>query len=112
MQTANEIAEGIIELLEKRGMIHSLPQVISLLSEHQASNMKFNVAIVRTAVEMKSHEKEMIKDQLSEMFGRPLQIEEHIDESVVGGMYIQVGDTVLDYTISTQLKQVQEYLEN
>lgn len=112
MQTAHEIAEGIIELLEKRGMIHSLPQIIDLLSEHQAAQKKFNIAVVRTAVELNTHEKEMIRTQLSELFGRPLQLEEHIDETIIGGMYIQVGDTVLDYTVSNQLQQVQDQLEN
>jgi len=111
MQTAQEIADGILMLLEKRGLTHSLPEVISLLSEHQAAQKKFNIAIIRTAIELNSNERDMIVEELSALFGRQLQIEEHIDETIIGGMYIQVGDTVLDYTVSNNLKQVQDRLE-
>lgn len=111
MNTAHEIAEGLLQLLEKRGQISALPDVISQLNDYQAKQSKNNVAIIRTAVELRESEREIIKKQLSEMFGRHLQIEEHVDESIIGGMYIQVGDTVIDYTVSAQMKQITEQLE-
>lgn len=111
MNSAHEIVEGLLQLLEKRGQISLLPEVISELNEYQSKKSRYNVAVVRTAVELRDSERETIKKQLSEMFGRQLQIEEHLDESIIGGMYIQVGDTVIDYTVSAQLKQITEQLE-
>jgi F-type H+-transporting ATPase subunit delta len=111
MNSAHEITEGLLQLLEKRGQIAALPEVIAQLTEYQAKQSRYNVAVIRTAVELRDSERELIKKQLSEMFGRHLQIEEHIDESIIGGMYIQVGDTVIDYTVSAQLKQITEQLE-
>jgi F-type H+-transporting ATPase subunit delta len=111
MNTAHEIVEGLIQLLEKRGQTGILPEVIAELTEYQAKQNRLNVAVIRTAVELRESEKDLIKKQLSEMFGRHLQLEEHIDESIIGGMYIQVGDTVIDYTVSAQIKQITEQLE-
>lgn len=111
MNTAQEIADGIVQLLEKRGQLAMLPQIIEILSESAASRSRFNVAVVRTAVALNNDEREMLKQQLSEMFGRQLQLDEQLDEGIVGGMYIQVGDTVLDYTLSSHLQQISEQIE-
>jgi F-type H+-transporting ATPase subunit delta len=111
MNSAQEIADGIVQLLEKRGQLAMLPQIIEVLQAHSAGISRYNVAIIRTAVALQNDEREMLKQQLSQMFGRQLQIDEQVDESIVGGMFIQVGDTVLDYTLSSSLKQIGEHLE-
>lgn len=111
MNSAQEIADGIVQLLDKRNQLALLPQIIEILQSHNAHTSRFNLAVIRTAVSLTSDEREMLKKQLSDMFGRPLQIEEQIDGTIVGGMYIQVGDTVLDYTLSSHLQQINEQIE-
>lgn len=111
MNSAQEITDGIIQLLEKRGQIGLLPEIVQLLEAHSASKSRYNVAVVRTSVPLQNEEREMLKSQLSQMFGRSLNIDEQIDETIVGGMFIQVGDTVLDYTLSSHLKQIGEHLD-
>ena len=111
MNSAHEIAQGLLELLEKRGQIAFLSDIIAQLNDFQNKQSRQNVAIIRTSVELRESEREILKKQLSEMFGRQLQIEEHLDEGIIGGMYIQVGDTVIDYTVSAQLKQITDQLE-
>jgi F-type H+-transporting ATPase subunit delta len=110
MNSAKEIAEGIIQLLEKRGQIAQLSEVISTLTAYQLKQNKNNVAVVRTAVNLTDSERQMLLEQLSSMFGRTLVLEEHVDENIIGGMYIQVGDTVLDYTLNSAVKQVEDQI--
>lgn len=105
-QEAVTIADGIIQLLEKRGQLELLGEIITLLSDFKDKKDTRNVAIVKTAVSLNENERDMLKKQLSEIFGRPIAIEEHIDEQIIGGMFIQVGDTVLDYTISSRIDVV------
>jgi len=111
MNSAKEITDGIIQLLEKRGQIALLPQIVELLEMHSASKSRYNVAIIRTSLPLQQEERDALKNQLSQMFGRTLHVDEQIDESIVGGMFIQVGDTVLDYTLSSHLKQIGEHLD-
>jgi F-type H+-transporting ATPase subunit delta len=111
MNSAQEIVEGIIQLLEKRGQLNLLPQIAELLQVHISQRSRFNTAIVRTAVALHPDEKAQLQKQLSDMFGRSLQLDEQLDTTIVGGMYIQVGDTVLDYTLSSHLKQVGEQID-
>jgi F-type H+-transporting ATPase subunit delta len=111
MNSAQEIADGIVQLLEKRGQMPLLSEIVERLSAHSASKSKYNTAVIRTSVALNNDERDLLKTQLSDMFGRQLQIEEQLDETIMGGMYIQVGDTVLDYTVSSHLKQIGEQLE-
>lgn len=110
MNSAQEIAEGILQLLEKRGQTGLLSEIISLLTAYQSKHTKENVAIIRTAVSLSESEKEMLSAQLENMFGRTLSLEEHVDETILGGMYIQVGDTVLDYTLNSTIKNIEEQI--
>jgi F-type H+-transporting ATPase subunit delta len=111
MNSAREIAEGLIQLLEKRGQIDLLGEVVETLHTYHTMVNRNNVAVVRTAVSLNDNERQVLKEKLRDMFGRQLQIEEHIDESILGGMYIQVGDTVIDYTLSSNFKKIREQLE-
>jgi len=39
-----------------------------------------------------------------------IELEEEIDEGLIGGMKIQVGDDIIDATLSNQLEQLQKHL--
>jgi F-type H+-transporting ATPase subunit delta len=111
MNSAQEIADGILQLLEKRNLMHLLPQIVDILNSHLAQKNRFNTAIVKTAIPLTDTQRAQLQKQLSAMFGRSLRIDEQIDSSIIGGMYIQIGDTVLDYTLQSRLKQIREQLE-
>jgi F-type H+-transporting ATPase subunit delta len=110
MNSAKEIADGIIQLLEKRGQISHLSEIISVLTAYHSKENRNNVAVIRTAVGLTDSERQLLLEQLSSMFGRTLSLEEHVDESILGGMYIQVGDTVLDYTLNSSVQKVEEQI--
>ncbi len=110
MNSAKEIADGIVQLLEKRNQITQLSEIISLLVTYNAKQNKDNVAVIRTSVSLTESERHLLLEQLSTMFGRTLLLEEHVDETIIGGMYIQVGDTVLDYTLNSTVLKIEEQL--
>ncbi|MBY6988563.1 F0F1 ATP synthase subunit delta, partial [Clostridium botulinum] len=37
-------------------------------------------------------------------------LEEEIDKSIIGGVYVRVGDDVLDGTLSTRLKDIKKMM--
>ncbi len=39
-----------------------------------------------------------------------IELEEEIDDGLIGGMKIQVGDDIIDATLSNQLEQLQKHL--
>ncbi|MCC6323526.1 F0F1 ATP synthase subunit delta [Candidatus Nomurabacteria bacterium] len=42
--------------------------------------------------------------------GETIHTEEEIDDSLIGGVKIQIGDDIIDLTLQNQLEQLQKYL--
>ena len=54
--------------------------------------------------------RDKVASQLKQKFGFTPIIQEEIDESLLGGIVIQVGDTVYDSSLRTRMKQLRESL--
>jgi len=48
-------------------------------------------------------DRQMIKDQLSRAFGKDVVPHFHVNESILGGVVVRVGDTVLDGSVRRRL---------
>jgi F-type H+-transporting ATPase subunit delta len=47
---------------------------------------------------------------LSELTGRRVQLDAHVDSSLIGGVVTQIGSTVYDGSIRTQLQKMRQQL--
>lgn len=63
-----------------------------------------------TSVALSETEINTIRDFLKKKFKKEIQVEHKVDASVLGGIKIQIGDTIHDYTIQAQLKKFQHNL--
>ena len=52
--------------------------------------------------------KEELRAALAQKTGKTIKIEEDIDESLIGGMTIRIGDTQLDNSIKSQLQKLKQ----
>jgi F-type H+-transporting ATPase subunit delta len=51
-----------------------------------------------------------IEDVIKDISGGKPQIEEQIDSTLIGGIVIKIGDTVIDGSIKNKLKQLKREL--
>jgi F-type H+-transporting ATPase subunit delta len=68
------------------------------------------VADIRAAVELDESERERLALALSRIMRRQVELRVRIDPSVLGGVSISVGDTVIDGTVRHRLEQLRESL--
>lgn len=61
-------------------------------------------ATVTSAVELTESERTRLGDSLARIYGRPVHLNTVVDQSIVGGLRVQVGDEVIDGTIATRLE--------
>lgn len=64
------------------------------------------VAHVYSAVKLTKDEETSVKETVSDIAGEQIPVEMHIDKDLMGGLKIEVGDWILDTTISSQLKRL------
>jgi F-type H+-transporting ATPase subunit delta len=65
-------------------------------------------ATVTTAAEIDDSAKDEIAKQLSQKLGKKVKLDSVVDEAVVGGVVVRVGDTVYDNSVVGQLQQVRQ----
>ncbi len=71
-----------------------------------ADERGFTVATVTTAATLSASQVSRLTTALSTNYGREIHINSVVDPSVVGGLRVQVGDNVIDGTISRRLTEL------
>ena len=65
-------------------------------------------AEVTSAVELTDKEISLLKAKLSEYTGKRVDIQVNIDKSIIGGLVVKIGDTVMDGSIAGHLRRLKE----
>lgn len=108
---AKELAHTIIQFLQSHGAIMELPDVLTELNAYYDAHIRRNnVAVVKTTQQLSAEEETAIRQELPEIFGRELDVEVVLDESLLGGFTIQVGDIVIDRSLKSKLAEVKRVL--
>ena len=68
------------------------------------------VAVAHTAVPLTAEQLEALEARLAERYGHTITVNQVIDERVIGGLRITVGDDVIDSTIRTRLDDLRQRL--
>ncbi len=67
-------------------------------------------ARVRVAVALRPDEEQALRQALERYFHRPLELEIIVDPSILGGVRVRVGDTVIDGSLRGKLDALRRHL--
>jgi F-type H+-transporting ATPase subunit delta len=68
------------------------------------------LATVRTARPLDDDERDRLVDALSQQYGSTVHLQVIVDPSVIGGLRVEIGDDVIDGTVSGRLEEAQRKL--
>lgn len=63
------------------------------------------VAVVTSAVPLRGDQQARLTDVLSRQYGRTVHVDVVVDPQVVGGLRVEVGDDLIDGTVSSRLEE-------
>ena len=87
-----------------------LPEIAGLYEELRAEAEHVVKATVTSAAALPAGELASIKAALKKRFGREVEVESAVDESLIGGAVIAAGDTVIDGSLRGKLQRLQAAL--
>ena len=105
---AHRTTVALVSMVVAAGRGRDLPAIVDELNELSASEAGREVATVRSAIELSDDQRARLAEALEDATGRPVDIRVIVDDSVMGGIVAQVGDTVIDGTIRRRLEQLKQ----
>jgi F-type H+-transporting ATPase subunit delta len=100
------VVENFLKLLIEK---HRMPVIFRIRAEYdqlwEEANKLLPVEIT-SAVELPEATVKQLGDRISEQTGRRVELSSHVEPEILGGIVVQVGNSVLDASIRNRLEQL------
>ena len=102
---------GFLNLLLKKDRYSELPAILKFFEARVKEYKGIGVAYVTSAVELSTARKKEIEAKLlSTTSYRTMEMNYKVDESLIGGLVIRIGDRVVDSSIKSKLEGLKREL--
>ncbi len=87
--------------------LDAIVQQYELLADEDAGRVR---ATATTAVPLTWSDADQLEASLSRRLGREVRLETRVDESIIGGLVLRMGDRVIDASVAARLQQLRRQL--
>ncbi|MDQ4006661.1 MAG: F0F1 ATP synthase subunit delta [Actinomycetota bacterium] len=103
-QTVQLVEQGLT------GRHRSLTVALQEYQKVAAERRERMVATVRVARPLAEDDKHRLAEALHRQYGRPVHLNVVVDEEVLGGLRVEIGDEVIDGTVASRLEEARRRL--
>ena len=107
----DEITSNVIQLLLKNKRLSLLPFVAKQYQNLYKKTQNVASAIVTTAVPLTDSLKEKVLNKIKKETGKEVSLQNKVDNSVIGGFILQIGDKQIDASILGKLNNISKKFE-
>ena len=101
-----EEGQNLIKLLVANDRVPALPEIAAQFEALKNQSKGAIEVVITSAFDMKPAQEKALADVLKKKFNKEITISNLTDESLIGGVKIKAGDTVIDGSIKGQLQQL------
>jgi len=98
--------QNLVRLMAENGRLRALPEVLHQFEIYRAEAEGKVEAVVTSAFALTSEQEQAITETLKSKLGRDVSITTSTDESLIGGVVIKAGDTIIDGSMKSQLESL------
>lgn len=97
-----------VSMLITKGREDIFPAIVDAYSELRDQQEGIVRATVRSAAEISEDDRKQLQQAVERLTGKNARLTVEIDQSLIGGVLIKVGDTVYDGSVKHQLEDLRE----
>jgi F-type H+-transporting ATPase subunit delta len=102
---------GFLSVVTAKGRFKELPAMFDYLTLRMKEFQKIGIVTVTSAMELREEQQDVIRKKLLATTDyKSLEITWKVDESLIGGMIIRIGDRVVDSSLKFKLEQLTSQL--
>jgi F-type H+-transporting ATPase subunit delta len=103
-------AMNLVLLMVRRGRPAAIDPMVERFRELVRRERGIALAEVRTALPLDGAQREALTERLHELTDRTIEINEVVDESLIGGITVRIGDQLYDASVRTRLERLRTRL--
>jgi F-type H+-transporting ATPase subunit delta len=103
-------ALNLARLLLERGRLSIATEMADVFRELALAELGIVVAEVTTAMPIDKAAETAIRQRLSTLVGKQVEIRTRVDDTIIGGIIARVGDQLIDGSVSNQLRRLRARL--
>ncbi|HEV2527304.1 MAG TPA: F0F1 ATP synthase subunit delta [Thermomicrobiales bacterium] len=103
-------AHNLVRILMENRRLPLLPDIYDVFSEAWLAEQGIVVAHVTTAEPVSADDERLIRQRLTDMTGRKIELRLRVDPELIGGLVARIGDTVLDGSVQSKLRALRQRL--
>lgn len=104
-----DLLSFLLILIEK-GRILFLREKLKEMEKIHLERNNTMIATVKTAIPMLDSEIEALKNKLEVKYNKTILITPVVDKSILGGVYVRVGNDVIDNTVKLKLDEMKDIM--
>jgi F-type H+-transporting ATPase subunit delta len=103
-------AAKLLALVAERGRLDLVNDLVEVYRERLLAHSNIIKGTVTSAVPLAPEKLQALEASLSSATGKKVQLETAVDPALIGGVVAQIGSTVYDGSIRTQLQRMKQQL--
>ncbi len=102
----SDLTCDVLGVITQRGRMNLLGAIFTAFRRRALETMNKTLVKVSTAAPLNDATRSRMIEVLTERLGVEPVLEERVDESIIGGLIVQVGDEVFDMSVEDELDQM------
>lgn len=107
----NEAGVNFLKLLIENGRLSLVPEIARIFERLKADDEGYAEVEVLTAYPFTGESEQAFAAALEKTFRKKIHMNVSVDKSLIGGVLVRAGDTVIDGSIRGRLQQLQKELQ-
>lgn len=109
-ETSDRYLLNFIKLLIDKKKTRSLRDIYNRFAKMVDEKNIIEKGVVISAVKLTDEEVRNLEEKLSKKFSRKVELENKVDESIIGGIFVKVGNREIDGTVKGRMKGLKKEL--
>jgi F-type H+-transporting ATPase subunit delta len=104
----DSILSFLLIIIEKNRMLE-IDGILEEVKKIRLNRNKTINAYVETVVPLESEERDALINNLQRKYNKTIVLKEQINKDIIGGVFVRVGNDVIDGTIKFKLKEMRKF---
>ena len=101
---------NLVTVLADRSRLELLPAIVAEYQRLLNRERGIASALITSATELSAEEQRALEERLRQMTGSDVELDVRVDEELIGGLTVRIGDRLLDASVRGRLERLRDEL--